>query len=1269
MKVNLGCGNSYLEGWVNVDANPNVRADVYMEAFEFVRAHGEEIDEVYMGHFLEHLMPASAVALLALIADEVPEGAQVSAVVPDMRAIFAAYDAGEISNEELNQRYVYSYEQPSHHVWCHDADSLADAFTRAGYTDIAPIDPITWEPVLWKEGPESRWQCGVVARTPADAPADVSRTPDMENRPPAPLPVSTDEVLLHRIEQLRVEVQQLRATTGAAAPAAPQPAAPQPDDVTPAPPAPPSPSIEDLTPREGEASLFDRLPSTFAPTARKLLPVGSPQRRLARFGVETARIGRQYAERLRYEWVRTGLRQPDVPTYDRWRHDNDVMPAQLAHQRRLSSSAVDPLGVHVILHHRGSRAALERSLRSLTKQSWSHWAATVIGDQSGAGVVVRLGDRRVEFRDATPDAYGDVMNAALASLPRRDFVLFLTAGDLLAPDCTFEIAQHATTDPLVDLVYWDDDLVDARGRRSVPRFRPSWSPEVLLGANYLGASFALRNRRIQAVAGVPSEFGDADPWELLFRCDLGADRTRRVPRVLLHTRRRPEPSPAASVQTVRRQLERRGERADVRFERGTVRVRWQVEDWPHVTIVIPTRHNRPLMGACLRDLARTDYPSFDVVVVDNGERTADNERWYVSEPPSLDLTVVWWDEPFNYSAVNNAGAALARGDVLLFLNDDTEMPDPEWLREMVSWAIRPDIGVVGAQLTGPDGEIQHGGVILGMHGFADHLFQGMPRDVGSLIGPTSWYRNVLANTGACLALRRQLFEDLGGFDERFVMCGSDVVLGLDAVARGLRNVCTPFANVRHLESATRGKGVVPTEDFFASYWRYHYWVSAGDPYFSPSLSLHSWEPVLRSRFELTPAERAAPILGRTPKVFRMQSDAAEAEMLASTFRVVEADARSVEALHRANAEPAAPRTINWFLPDIDSPFYGGVNTVLRLASHLARNHDVENRFVVWSAPNEPYFRSAVAAAFPDIAHAPIVFHDASVAALDLVPEADAAVATLWATAYSVAQFEGARRKFYMIQDFEPMFYPAGTLYALAEESYRLGLYGLCNTEHMLRLYEQRYDGRGTSFEPAIDPAIFHADGRRFDRTLGEVATVFVYARPGHWRNCAELAFIALQELKERLGDRVRIVTAGSWATPDDVGSGIEHLGLLDYRGLGDFYRGCDVGVALTVSEHPSYLPLELLACGVPVVAFDNPAGYWLLRDHENSLLARRTVDSLRDSIERIVLDPELGRELARNGLRDIEKRYASWDAAFSGVYDYLTDPEGTGDGRSMRAPA
>jgi GT2 family glycosyltransferase/glycosyltransferase involved in cell wall biosynthesis len=846
------------------------------------------------------------------------------------------------------------------------------------------------------------------------------------------------------------------------------------------------------------------------------------------------------------------------------------------------------------------------------------------------------------------------VNGVATGHPDRDFVLCLDAGDRLAPDCLFHVATAAWRDPLVDLVYWDDDRIEPMGFRHDPRFRPEWSPETLLGANYLGRSFALRARRLVVAGGLGE--GDGAAWDLLLRSDLDATRVVRVPRVLEHLAGpRREPSPADAVNIVTQHLERKQLPARATFEGSTVRVQWEAP-LPHVTVVIPTRHNRPMLERCLPSLARTDYPSFDVVVMDNGEQSGARDAWYRETFTGLDLRVEWWDRPFNYSAVNNTAARDARGEVLVFLNDDTELPDPGWLRELVGWATRPELGIVGMQLIGPDGTIQHGGVVLGLNGFADHLFEGMTPGSPSLIGPTGWYRNVLSVTAACVAIRRELFAELGGFDERFVLCGSDVVLGLDAVLAGKRNLCVPFGGVRHLESATRGTDV-PTEDFFASYWRYQRWLFAGDPYFSPNLSLESRTPRLRPTLERTTMARISGPLGRQMRVFRQSGDSAESEMLADLFRITDGDVRLVQGSHDANRQPFAPRTVNWFLPDIDSPFYGGYNTALRIADHLARTHGVENRFVVWSAPNEQFFRSALAAAFPALAGAPIVFHDASRAALEQVPECDVAIATLWATAYSVAQFPHARRRAYLIQDFEPMFYPAGTLYALAEESYRLGLYGLCNTQHMLDIYRDRYGGKGEHFMPALDTSVFYADGSRDGRTTDDVATVFLYARPGHFRNCWELASLALEELKARLGDKVRIITAGSWAAPGDITSAVEHLGLLDYRETGNVYRQCDVGIALTVSEHPSYLPLEFMACGVPVVAFDNPAGYWILRDGENCLLARRSADSLCNALERIVRDPELGRQLSRRGLQDIAEGHSSWEKALAGIYGYLSNPE------------
>jgi O-antigen biosynthesis protein len=1128
MKVNLGCGPDYREGWVNVDRDPEVRADVHADEFAFVRDRAAEADEVHVGVVLDRLSPERARALLVLLGDRVAAGTVVTAT---------------------------------------GGEELAHRFAVAGFLDATVGDGA--------EGP-----------------------------------------LVHAV----------------------------------------APGTHEPTALLDSGSMFDRLPAPIVPAARAFLTEGSAQRALARFGVDAARATRWYAGALQQEWRRVGFRERGSMPYPLWRLGHAATHRDRNQQRTASGRARDPIRIEAVVVG-GDAAHLGKTLQSVVRQSWGHWEVTALGDGRVEAAVAAIDDARISYCRAIAGDEWSAAHAALGDGSGRDFVVFLESGDTVAPDCFFEIASRAGRDPLVDLVYWDDDVVDPVLGGKDPQFRPAWSPEYLLGTDYIGRAFAIRRRRLTASGGLRDDGGSARLWELVLRAGLTGGEVERVPRLLTHLARRPQARPEDAREVVAGHVRRAGSGATVTRERDSLRLVWPATLTPKVSIVIPTRHNRAMIGRCLASLRRTDYPSVELIVVDNGEHTADNERWYAESFADLDLRVEWWSRPFNYSAVNNYAASLASGDVLLFLNDDTEVTDPGWLRELAGWAVQPGIGLVGAQLIGPGDAIQHGGVILGLNGFADHLFEGMAPDSASIFGPTTSYRNVLSVTAACMAVRRAFFEELGGFDERFELCGSDVALGLDAVIAGARNVCTPFAGVRHLESATRGTDV-PPGDFFASYWRYQRWVSGGDPYFSPNLSLSSRVPALRGPHERTPADRMSTTLGREIKVFRMQSDASEAVMLATTFRATDDDANAVRASHAAHRAPHAPKTVNWFLPDMDSPFYGGVNTVLRLADHLARTSGVESRFVFWSAPNEPFFRSAIAAAFPGLAHAPIEFHDASRASLAAVSEADAAVATLWATAYSVAQFPHAARRFYMIQDFEPMFYPAGTLYALAEESYRLGLYGICNTEHMRQLYETRYGGQGMSFQPAVDSSVFHAEGRSYDRTADDTATVFVYARPGHWRNCWELASIALEELKIRLGDRVRIVTAGSWARGKDLGHGIEHLGLLDYRETGNLYRTCDVGVALTVSEHPSYLPLEFMACGVPVVAFDNPAGYWALRDGENALLARRTVDALGDAIERIVVDPYLGRTLSRNGVQTIAENHASWDKAFSGVHEFLTDPEG-----------
>jgi O-antigen biosynthesis protein len=984
--------------------------------------------------------------------------------------------------------------------------------------------------------------------------------------------------------------------------------------------------------------------------AERVAPAGSPTRGVLRMARTFAHEGLRYTDVLREQWAAARPIEGSAPDYRLWLRDHRAEVDALIHQT--DAGVVRRIGIALEIVVVGGGEALGRTLDSLDAQTFPRRRVTAVG----AGVVT---DERVAV--ATDAPVGDVLADLAAEGDPDDMVVVVEAGDLFEPDFAFRVVARAWDNPFTALVAWDDDVSASSHLVDDPRFRPEWSPDILLSANYLGRSFAVRRGRLAQAGPVRFDLDDAVWWDLLLRLDLTDDEVVRIPRVIHHLARRPHVSPAAGVGVMREHLARTGRRGEVVPTPSGVRVVWQSrEPLPHVTVIIPTRHNREMLSICLPSLAKTDYPSFDVIVVDNGGRTDDNEAWYETAAAGLDLGVRWWDRPFNYSAVNNLAAAGARGEVLLFLNDDTELVDPQWLREMVSWVLQPGIGLVGAQLVGPEGEIQHGGVVMGMHGFADHLFAGNRPGDDSLIGSTLWYRNSLSVTAACLAVDAGLFAEIGGFDERFRLCGSDVVLGLDARFLGRRNVVTPFAGVRHLESATRGSSPVD-DDFPTSYWRYQKWLRGGDPYYSPNLSLRSGVPQLKPVDEPSPMVPVAEALNRDFSVFRQQATEAEALWLAGLCRADEGLRGRVREAHAAHAEPFEVRTVNWFIPDIDSPFYGGINTAFRMADHLARTQGVVNRFVVMARPNEPFVRSALSAAFPGLAASPIEFYDGGTDGLDRVTPADAAVATLWVTAYSVAHVAGATRRFYLIQDFEPMFYPAGSNYALAEESYRLGLYGLCNTQRLLDIYRRDYGGVGTSFMPATDPTVFHARGRAPLDHDGPV-TVFLYARPGHWRNCWEIASLALDQLKQRLGSGVRIVTAGSWARPDDLGRGIEHLGLLDYRDTGALYRQCDVGIALTLSEHPSYLPLELMACGTPVVAFDNPAGDWILHHEQNSLRCPRTVDGLAGALERIASDGPLRERLGRQALADIAARHGDWDTAFSGIYEYLCDPEVWGTG-------
>lgn len=975
------------------------------------------------------------------------------------------------------------------------------------------------------------------------------------------------------------------------------------------------------------------------------------------------------------EWMATAA---STISYEQWIAANEPDSEELERQSALASKLpYRPLISIITPVWNPLPAHLQRTIESVLAQTYDNWELCLVDGGSRDPAVRQVlehlaaGDEkiRVKLLENNLGISGN-SNAGLA-LASGEFVAFLDHTDLLEPNALWEVVSLLNRNPALDCIYSDEDFVSEDGaHRFHPLFKPQWSPDIMLSANYLAHFRVLRRSCVEELGGERSETDGAQDWDLLLRLSEKTQRISRIPRVLYHWRADSTSAAGgidnkpyalgAQIRAVQGHLDRRGMIGRVeQDERGVMRVRWLVSGNTRVSIIIPTKHNRKLLERCLKSIARSKYQNWEIIVVETAGRNPDRERWYESMKRTVPLTVLWWDRPFNYSAVNNHGASVSQGEALLFLNDDTEALSEDWLEEMVGWLEQTDIGVVGARLLAPDGTIQHAGDIIGLGGFASHLFTGASEDDWSPLGSTNWYRNLLAVTGACLMTKRELFETVGGFDESFILCGSDVELCLRIHGTGHRIVCTPFARLLHHERATR-KDHDDIEDCFTSFWPYQRYLHGGDPYWSPNLSPAYTIPQLRSPEEPPAVALVGDVIGRNQIPSRQSSDQIEAEAasLIEVCQLLPGEIEATQRLHDANAGALQVRSINWFIPDFVSPFYGGIHTVFRLADYLKRAHGVRNRFIVLGTGPEPYVRSGLSRAFPDLGDAEILVHSIEDVDIEELPEADAAIATLWVTAYVVSKFQKTRRKFYMVQDFEPVFYPAGTLYALCEATYRLGLYGLANTGTLKQIYESDYGGNAFGFTPCVDTDLFHPGAG--PRAQDEMLTVFLYGRPSHWRNCYELAMAAIQRLKRRLKRPLRVVTAGSWAPAGDSESAylVDNLGLLDYKETANLYRSCDVGLALSVSKHPSYIPLELMASGALVVSNVNQAGSWLLHDGENCLLAEPTAESLSAALERGLLDAELRQRLTAQALKDIQERHSDWASQMSKIYAYMCDPEG-----------
>ncbi|QYO67460.1 glycosyltransferase [Leptolyngbya sp. 7M] len=571
------------------------------------------------------------------------------------------------------------------------------------------------------------------------------------------------------------------------------------------------------------------------------------------------------------------VRQPRISNdadYERWLEQHNPTAADL---RRMAEVAVtftyQPLISILMPVYNTPEPFLQAAIQSVLDQVYQNWELCIADDASSESHVRAIlnsyasQDSRIKV--AFRDQNGHISAASNTALSQAEgeYIALLDHDDVLAPEALYEMVALLNQHPEADMIYSDEDKLDSQGHRTHPFFKPDWCPDSFLSRMYTCHLGLYRRHLVERVGGFRVGYEGSQDYDLVLRLTEQTNHIFHIPKVLYHWRM--HSSSTASDQTVKSYAElaakrailnacsRRGELARAVITQpefpGVYIVRYQITDYRPVSIIIPTRNHAEMLDRCLQSIfQKSNYPNYEVILIDNGsdELSTFNviNRWKRYEPErfvcySLNI-------PFNYSKLNNYAFSKARGDYLLFLNNDTEVITDDWIEAMVEQVQRPSIGVVGTQLLYPDHTIQHAGVILGIGGIAGHSHKYFSADHPGYFSQIASVNNYSALTAACIMCRRSLFEQVEGFDETLAVAFNDVDLCLRIKQLGYQNIYLPHVQLYHHESKSRG-----LEDTLEKQHRFRQEIATmhkrwkhlllQDPCYSPHLTLKREDYSLR----------------------------------------------------------------------------------------------------------------------------------------------------------------------------------------------------------------------------------------------------------------------------------------------------------------------------------------------------------------------------------------------------------------------------------------
>ncbi|MBN2344338.1 MAG: glycosyltransferase family 2 protein [Deltaproteobacteria bacterium] len=552
-----------------------------------------------------------------------------------------------------------------------------------------------------------------------------------------------------------------------------------------------------------------------------------PLRHYMKYGKKEGRLGATAPPASSTQKKSAGKRKvavtPESTDYETWFRHHSPSEPELAFQRTYKFQIQPTVSIVVPVYNPPFRVFKEM-VESVVSQTYSKWELCLSDSSTDLQTkkqIAKLAASHPKIRYVSHDTRKGISensNAAL-QLATGTYVGLLDQDDLLCPDALFEMINYLNVYQNADILYSDEDKISENSKRVfAPHFKPDWSPDTFMSVMYTCHFTVYRKAVIEDVGGFRKAFDGAQDYDLMLRASEGKRTIIHIPRILYHWRVS-ETSIAGgmdaknyaveSLKSAKMEaLQRRGTTGTLREVRefpGQYCVDYHVSENPKVSIIIPTRDKSDILKQCIDSvLSQTAYKRYEIIVVDNQSEEKETHEYFKELTQSPNIRILPFDEPFNFSRMNNLAASKCTGDYLLFLNNDTEVLQPDWLDKLLGMAQQPHVGAVGAQLLYPGGaSIQHCGLVNLQDG-PGHAFLNFPAAQIHYFGRNKLDCNWSAVTAACLMVSKKKFLQIKGFDEELAIAYNDVDLCFQLLNAGYYNVCCNSVQLIHYESVSRG---------------------------------------------------------------------------------------------------------------------------------------------------------------------------------------------------------------------------------------------------------------------------------------------------------------------------------------------------------------------------------------------------------------------------------------------------------------------------------